>query len=36
MPNNLLCKISALCDGLLPLAGALAAFALIGVVVVAA
>ncbi len=36
MTNDLLCKLSALCDGLLPLAGALAAFALIGVVIAAA
>lgn len=35
MSNDLLCKLSALCDGVLPLAGALAAFALIGVIVVA-
>lgn len=36
MTNDLLCKLSAPCDGLLPLAGALAAFALIGVVIAAA
>ncbi len=36
MTNDFLCKLSALCDGLLPLAGALAAFALIGVVIAAA
>lgn len=35
MSNDLLCKLSALCDGVLPLAGALAAFAMIGVIVLA-
>lgn len=34
MSNDFFCKLSAFCDGVLPLAGALAAFALIGVVVV--
>jgi hypothetical protein len=35
MSNDLLCKVSALCDGVLPLAGAVAAFAMIGVTVLA-
>lgn len=36
MSNDLLCRLSALCDGVLPLAGALAAFAILGVVVIVA
>ena len=35
MSNDLFCKLSALCDGVLPLAGALAAFAMIGLMVLA-
>lgn len=33
MSNDLLCKLSALCDGVLPLAGAAIAFAMIGAIV---